>query len=301
MLMRLSRPPHLRNLRAFCVAAQHRSFKIAADELFLTPSAVSHQMRELEDTLGVRLFERKTRAVELTTAGRTLFDEVGPLLEAIDRSLTRLARRNRRHTLRLQLPPFFASELFVPRMASFCAEFPDIDIHIDTHDPRPSVHPPTADISVLLAETPPQGLNMTRLFGLTLVAACAKHHAPMVSKLGSNLFREMALIVHKSRPHAWASWAEEVGLEAPEPRNVIELDTMFAVARAAEQGIGVALVPTALCASWFKSGALIQIFPTEIATRDAYYLVCRPRDADKPEVHAMKQWVLRELRGVDER
>ncbi len=60
MLMRLSRPPHLRNLRAFCVAAHHRSFKIAADELFLTPSAVSHQMKELEDSLGVRLFERKT-------------------------------------------------------------------------------------------------------------------------------------------------------------------------------------------------------------------------------------------------
>src|SRR5471030_3036818 len=63
-LMRLPRPPHLRNLRAFCVAAHHRSFKIAADELFLTPSAVSHQMKELEDSLGVRLFERKTRAVD---------------------------------------------------------------------------------------------------------------------------------------------------------------------------------------------------------------------------------------------
>src|SRR5437016_14419619 len=67
-VMRLSRPPPLRNLRAFCVAARHRSFKFAADELFLTPSAVSHQMKELEDSLGVRLFERKTRALALTTA-----------------------------------------------------------------------------------------------------------------------------------------------------------------------------------------------------------------------------------------
>ena len=63
--MRLSRPPPLRNLRAFCIAARHCSFKVAADELFLTPSAVSHQMKELEETLGVRLFERKTRALEL--------------------------------------------------------------------------------------------------------------------------------------------------------------------------------------------------------------------------------------------
>src|SRR3989441_7003977 len=86
-VMRLSRPPPLRNLRAFCVAARHRSFKFAADELFLTPSAVSHQMKELEDSLGVRLFERKTRALALTTAGHTLLDEVEPLLEALDRSL----------------------------------------------------------------------------------------------------------------------------------------------------------------------------------------------------------------------
>src|SRR6202046_5417177 len=107
-VMRLSRPPPLRNLRAFCVAARHRSFKFAADELFLTPSAVSHQMKELEDSLGVRLFERKTRALELTTAGHTLLDEAEPLLDAIDRSLTRIARRNNRVTLRLWLRPFSA-------------------------------------------------------------------------------------------------------------------------------------------------------------------------------------------------
>jgi LysR family glycine cleavage system transcriptional activator len=93
MLMRLARPPQLRNLRTFCVAAHQRSFKTAADQLFLTPSAVSHQMKELEDSLGVRLFERKTRAVELTDAGATLLDEIGPLLGAIDRALMRIAQR----------------------------------------------------------------------------------------------------------------------------------------------------------------------------------------------------------------
>src|SRR5262249_60875989 len=104
-VMRLPRLPPLMNPRAFCVAARHCSFKFAADELFLTPSAVSHQMKELEDSLGVRLFERKTRALELTTAGHTLLDEVEPLLEAIDRSLAQIARRNGRQTLRVLLPP----------------------------------------------------------------------------------------------------------------------------------------------------------------------------------------------------
>ena len=90
-------------------------FKIAADELFLTPSAVSHQMKELEDSLGVRLFERKTRAVELTSAGDTLLEEVGPLLDVVATSLTRIARRNNRVTLRMLLPPFASA----PRRAVF--------------------------------------------------------------------------------------------------------------------------------------------------------------------------------------
>src|SRR3982075_2810267 len=180
-VMRLSRPPPLRNLRAFCVAARHRIFKFAADELFLTPSAVSHQMKELEDSLGVRLFERKTRALELTTAGHTLLDEVEPLLEALDRSLAQIARRNGRHTLRVLLPPFFASELFIPRLTSFCAAHPEIDMQIDTRDPRPSIHPPTADVSILLADSEPQGLTSCRLFSLTLTAVCSREPAATVA------------------------------------------------------------------------------------------------------------------------
>jgi len=291
----------LRNLRAFCIAARHCSFKVAADELYLTPSAVSHQMKELEETLGVRLFERKTRALELTTAGHTLRDEVAPLLDALDRSLTQFTRRNRRRSLRVMLPPFFASELFVPRLATFCAAHPDIDIQIDTSDPHPSLHTPTSDISIILSDMPPQGVKATKLFSLKLAAVCAKEHAPSVVRLGREVFRETALIVHRPRPFAWTSWAQEVGLEAPEPKNIIELDSMFAVVRAAERGVGVALVPTALCGAWFDTGALIRIFSIELKTSDTYYLVMRSKDADKPDVKAITDWALEEFRSLDER
>jgi LysR family glycine cleavage system transcriptional activator len=296
---RLSRPPPLRNLRAFCIAARHCSFKIAADELFLTPSAVSHQMKELEESLGVRLFERKTRALELTNAGRTLHDEVAPLLDALERSLTQFTRRQRRKSLRMTLPPFFASELFVPRLVTFCAAHPDIDIQIDTSDPHPTLHPPTADVSILLADSAPPGLNASKLFSLKLAAVCAKEHAATVARLGRAVFRETALIVHRPRPFAWANWAQEVGLEAPEPKNIIELDSMFAVVRAAERGIGVALVPTALCGAWFATGALVRIFSIELALGDTYYLVSRPKDAEKQEVKAITEWALEEFRSLE--
>jgi LysR family glycine cleavage system transcriptional activator len=298
---RLSRPPPLRNLRAFCIAARHCSFKIAADELYLTPSAVSHQMKELEDSLGVRLFERKTRALELTTAGHALRDEVAPLLDALERSLTQFTRRNRRKSLRMMLPPFFASELFVPRLTTFCAAHPDIDIQIDTSDPHPTLHPPTSDVSIVLSEGTPQGVKSAKLFSLKLSAVCAREHAATVVRMGREVFREMALIVHRPRPFAWASWAQEVGLEAPEPKNIIELDSMFAVVRAAERGVGVALVPTALCGAWFDTGALVRIFSIELATPDTYYLVSRAKDADKEEVTAVTEWALEEFRALDAR
>lgn len=299
-MMRLSRPPPIRNLRVFCVAARHRSFKLAADELYLTPSAVSHQMKELEETLGVPLFVRKSRALELTTAGGALLEEIEPLLAALDRSLAQIARRSSRRTLRILLPPFFASELFIPRLTGFCAEHRKIDIQIDTRDPRPSLHPPSADLSILLADTEPHGVQASRLFALSLTAACAPQHAAAVARLGSAMFREMALIVHRPRPYAWASWAEEVGLDAPEPQNVIELDTMFAVVRAAERGVGVALVPSRLCESWFRSGSLVRIFATELVTADAYYLVSRQKDAARPEIRALTEWALAQFRDPGE-
>src|SRR5262249_59225865 len=107
-VMALPRPPPLRTLRAFCVAARRLSFKFAADELCLTPSAVSHQMKELETILGMRLFMRRTRALELTAAGLRLLEEVEPLLEGLDRALAPLVRGDGRETLRVRAPPLVA-------------------------------------------------------------------------------------------------------------------------------------------------------------------------------------------------
>jgi len=295
-MMRLSRPPPTRNLRVFCVAARNRSFKLAADELCLTPSAVSHQMKELEAALGVELFVRRSRALDLTAAAVTLLEEIEPLLAALDRSLAQVARRGQRRTLRILLPPFFASELFIPRLTGFCAQHREIDIQIDTRDPRPSLHPATADVSILLADSEPQGLQAAPLFSLSLTAACAPEHAPAVARLRSAVLREMPLIVHKPRPYAWASWAEQVGLEAPEPKNVIELDTMYAVVRAAERGVGVALVPSRLCDAWFRSGSLVSIFATEFITADTYFLVSRRQDSARPEIRALTDWALSQFR-----
>jgi LysR family glycine cleavage system transcriptional activator len=289
-MLRLSRPPPLKNLRAFCAAARHRSFKLAADELFVTPSAVSHQMKELEAALAVRLFERRTRSLELTTAAHRLLEEVEPLLEALDRTLAQFARRNGRLSLRVRMPAMFANELFIPRLAGFCAAHPAIDVQLDTRDPLPATHAPTADVSVLLADAPPPGMRSTRLFSSPLIAVCAREHAARVAQLGREVFGALALIVDRTRPFAWDSWADEVGLPTPEPRQVIELDTMSAAMRAAERGLGIALVPAALCESLLRAGVLVRVFATQLSTPNSYYLVTRAKDAEKPQVKALVKW-----------
>jgi DNA-binding transcriptional LysR family regulator len=102
----------------------------------------------------------------------------------------------------------------------------------------------------------------------------------------------LPLIVDRSRPFSWSGWAEEAGLATPEPEQVIELDTMIAVVRAAERGLGIALVPALLCDSWLGTGALVRVFAVEFHTADTYYLVSRPRDGERAPVKALTEWVL---------
>jgi LysR family glycine cleavage system transcriptional activator len=295
------RPPPLRALRAFCAAARLRSFKLAADELFVTPSAISHQMKELESHLGVRLFERKTRALELTVPGRALLEQTEPLLEALERVVATVARGGRRRTLRVSMPPFFASELFVPRLASFYRLEPTVHIRIDSPEPLLTAHPANCDASILLVETPPAELYARKLFSMRLCAVCSRELAASARTMGKDLFQSVALIVNRTRPDAWARWAAENGHDEPDPDHVIELDTQFAVARAAERGLGIALLPTTLCDPWLRSGALVRLDARELVTPESYFLVVRPDDAEREEIRALTHWALKELGHVGSR
>lgn len=293
------RPHLLRHLRVFCVAARALSFKDASLALFLTPSAVSHQIKALEEQLGARLFERKTRSLELTLPGQRLLDEVEPLLRGVDEALSRVSKRPSRRGLRVTMPPFFASELFVPRLASFYEVSPDVDIYLSTHDPRPAEHAQGADVSILLASQPPADLIVHELFALNLVAACSGRLIESVLRLGADALREHALIVHKSRPEAFAQWADEAGLDPRSVNKVIELDSMYAVVRAAERGLGIAMVPIALTTAWFQNGALVPVSTVELPTTDRYFLVHRQEDAVRAEVRALMQWAQTEFGRVE--
>jgi len=295
MVNQVKTPP-LRLLRAFCAAARHLSFKDATDRLALTPSAVSHQVRELEEQMGVSLFRRRTRSVELTPVGRQLFEDLEPALEAVHEAVARATHAaTARRPLHVVMPPFFASELFAPSLQDFNERHPSIELQVDTHEPRPVQHAGHSDVSILLAARDlDDEFESVRLLPLRLVAVASPALATSLARrTGSNVFENQSLIMHRHfRADVWDRWLDQVGLDLGKVRNVSEFDNMFAVARAAERGAGIALLPLLVCEPWFASGALAQIEGFELASNEAYYLVARRGDVARPEVQALIQWTI---------
>jgi DNA-binding transcriptional LysR family regulator len=299
-----NRMPPLRLLRAFCLAARHSSFKDAADRLSLTPSAVSHQVKELEEQLGVTLFERRTRAVVLTPVGRQLRDDLEPILDALGVAIERTRHSaGARRSLTVVMPPFFASELFAPRLPDFHVRHPGIDIQVDTHDPRPGQHSGFSDISIVLASQPPDAaaVEAVRLMPLRLVAAASPKVArSMAGKPNSHAFDGQTLILHRNfRSDVWDVWLNQVGLDLRRVGNLVEFDNMTAVARAAERDGGIALVPAVVCKPWFERGALVHLETFDLRGDDAYFLVARREDIGRPEVRALSEWTIDQFQVSD--
>lgn len=285
----------LRSLRTFCAAARHSSFKLAAEELFVTPSAVSHQVKGLEDELGISLFERGARGLTLTEAGQALLDEIGPLIEQIDQRTARFRSRHQRQTLRISVQPFFASELFVPRLAEFTERHPEIDMQIDTSDERSETHPATADVSIRVFRSAPPNLVAEAFYPLRLIPACSPGlHKKIVGK-NKKPTNPFPTIVHTRRSNQWQLWSASAGIELPKPSNTVELNSTVAVVRAAEQGLGVAIVPMPLSKNLFDTGRLYPLYKHEAATPDRYYFVSTSKAAELPAVKALRAWVLNTL------
>lgn len=297
-MKKASRQLSLRGLRTFTVAARHQNFRAAADELFVTASAVSHQIKSLEDELGISLFARNSGGLDLTASGQALFEQVAPLIRQLDEVTASFAARAQRYTLRISVQPFFASELFVPRLARFTARHPEIDIHVDTSDESPEKHPATADVSIRLFRSAPTDLQSDVLFPLRLVAACSPELKRTITGKGKGnkkTIQPFPIVVHASRVSDWQTWADSSGVAMPEPASTVHLNSMTAVVRAAEKGLGVALVPMPLCEGRFAAGQLVSLYDADVATGDCYRLVYAGDSANSKAVLALRDWVLQEF------
>ena len=291
----MATPPNvsLRGLRTFCVAAEHESFRAAGESLFITPSAVSHQVKSLEQELGQQLFERTSRELKLTDVGRSLHQEVSPLIEQLNAVAAKHKKDAPRTSIRISVQPFFASEFFVPRLSEFTARHPEIDIQVGTSDESAEKHPSDADLSIRLFRSPPPDMPSNLLFPLRMVPAGSPEFKKELTVKNKVIVSEFPLIVHETHPKAWAQWASQSGVQLPESTKVIRLDSMIAVIRAAQQGIGAALVPVPIGNLWFKEGSVVRLFKKELVTDVSYYLVCTEDRADDHSVRRLRDWIVK--------
>ncbi len=286
------RLPSLKFLKTFQVAAKLKSFKAAAEELFITPSAVSHQIKALEEQLGVALFERGVRTLSLTDAGAHYLEHIDDIFAKLESVTEQLQQRYGRTIIRLNVPPFFANELLLPRLATFSQSREETDIRIETTFATPKAHPSDADLSIVVGAGPWEGLTVHELFAQSFIAACSpgflaenpiRHYADLNGK---------TLLLHEERRDAWERWAQGLGIEPIKPNRLVRLDTMSAVVLAAEQGVGVALVPSRLCADRFAEGGLVKLFDAELTTHESYVLLQRPEDTGREELQELVRWIL---------
>ena len=262
----------MRGLRSFCVAAKCLSFKHAAVQLYLTPSAVSHQIKQLEQQLGFDLFVRKTRTLELTSHGAQFFRAIEPQLLLLEQTINEFKDKPQNQTIVIDMPEFFASELFTPRLREWTQLHPEINIEVETTKSGLQASAP-ADLSIVLANSTPTTGIADELFPLKYVPACNQAIYDEYADKGFEALEKVPLILHKARPWSWHQWAQMMRIDKFSPLQIIQFDSMFGVARAAQQGMGIALAPMPISQAWFNQGALVSLFDETLETNDRYFLV----------------------------
>ncbi|HLQ12431.1 MAG TPA: LysR substrate-binding domain-containing protein [Steroidobacteraceae bacterium] len=283
--------PSVKYLNTFKIAARRLSFTAASAELCLTASAVGQQIRVLESQLGVILFERHAQALRLTPAGQLLLEHVDSALHRLELVVSQLRTHVQRPFIKLQVPPFFAHELLLPRLAKFSAAQGPLELQVTTPPTALGNHSWDADVSVIVASAPAANLQATLLFPQVFVPACAPG---LIGRMGlrSELdLSQQTLLVHNYRPDLWERWAAMRRIGSFQPRTIIRLDSMLEVARAAEQGIGIALLSAALAERRFASRALSRPIAAELSTGENYFLVARREDAARGAIAPLLAWL----------
>jgi len=294
------RTPSLKAIKTFQIAARHSSFAVAADELCITPSAVSHQIKTLETQLGLPLFSRSARALALTDAGARYLEQIDDLFTRLDAVTEQLRARFGRSSVRLHVPAYFASEMLLPRLSEFSRLHDGVDLRIDTSGTHGRAHVAEADISVVVGTGPWNGLIAHPLFAQTMVPACSP---ALLAEKPVDRYEDLnshTLLVHEARRDDWDRWAANVGMKNLNPAQIVRIDSMSAATRAAEKSIGIALLPAELSRRKFASGRLARVFDDELVTQEDYTLLVRAEDENRDDIRALCAWLIDSCRSVEE-
>ncbi|NIJ39341.1 LysR family transcriptional regulator of beta-lactamase [Sphingopyxis panaciterrae] len=280
----------LNALRAFEAAARHLNFTRAAIELCVTQGAVSHQVAQLEQRLGTRLFHRLPRGLALTDDGQALVPVLGELFDRVAATLDQYTGGRFRAALKVGVVGTFATGWLLPRIDAFARAYPHIELKLSTNNNRVDLAGEALDYAIRFGDGAWHATWAEPLIEAPMAPVCTPAIAERLKAPG-DLVREHLL--RSYRADEWARWFEAAGVAAPLPRGAM-FDSSALMASAAAAGIGVALVPAAMFARELGSGALVQPFAVTIDA-GRYWLT---RLLSRPESEAMgcfRRWLAAEI------
>ena len=294
------RLPPLIYLRAFEVAARQLSFTRAATELHLTQSAVSYQIKALEDALGVKVFHRQTRKLTLTAEGEILAQGVRTGLECIVRALDTLEKRTVTGPLTVNVLSSFAARWLIPRLGDWRREHPDIEIRLAADDRLVDFSDSDIDVAIRFGLGRYPGLETVRIMGDTIMPVCSprllQQGPPLNSPadLDRHVLLHDAMAEHDGSGADWKSWIQKAGISGIDSEKGPRFSPAHMLIQAAIEGQGVALGRASLVADDLTSGRLVKPFGPIVGMEFAYYLVCRPEAASHPKLIAFQNWLLKQ-------
>jgi len=311
MSTRSRRPLSLTNLRAFEAVARTLNFGVAAEELHVTQSAVSRQIKGLEDELGSQLFTRGTRHVQITPDGQTLLRAVEPLLAKLDTSVQHIRRSRSRRRVSVTTFASFGSLWLLPRIEAFQREHPDIDIRVSAHDALEDLDDPELDLALRYLSPAHVQSGAVHLFDETLTPAVSrslwerikKGAAPPLAR-PADLVGQTLLEEDDDRASteflSWRHWLACHDQPALEPRRWLYLNFTYQQVQAALAGHGVALARVPLVFEALQRGELVEPFGEagRITSPFSYWMLVAPGSRTRPEVTQFTAWVEAEAKAT---
>ncbi|MBV8089675.1 MAG: transcriptional regulator GcvA [Alphaproteobacteria bacterium] len=289
--------PPLAALRAFEATARHMSFSKAADELYVTPAAISHQIHALEQDLGVKLFHRMNRSIELTASARVLLPGLTEAFAGIQASVRRLQAHNETGTLTVTASPSFAAKWLVLRLHRFQEHHTEIDVRISATDEVVDLANGGFDIAIRYGTGKYPGLDVELLFRNEVFPACSPQLLATGPPLRAPCDLPAHLLIHDQAierdPLAptWSMWLKAAGVKQVPAANGLSFNNMHLALDAAIAGRGVVLAYSTIAAADLDAGRLVRLFSLALPDPFAYYIVTPPGALERPKVRAFRNWL----------
>ncbi|KAB2825203.1 transcriptional regulator GcvA [Aliivibrio finisterrensis] len=294
------RLPPLNSLRVFEAAARHLSFTRAAEELFVTQAAVSHQIKALEEFLGLKLFRRRNRSLLLTEEGQSYFLDIKEIFSSLSEATDKVLERSAKGALTISLPPSFAIQWLVPRLSDFNNQEPDIDVRIKAVDMDEGSLTEDVDVAIYYGRGNWPGLRVELLYQEQLLPLCSPQVLLNEKPLATIDDLRFHTLLHDTSRKDWKLFVKQFELAGMNVNHGPIFSHSTMVLQAAAHGQGIALGNNVLAQPELDAGRLVAPFEEVLISKNAFYLVCSEKQADTGRIATFREWILSKARSEQE-